>query len=99
MPTPNKKNKNTTKAQVRSLERLPSDNLPTIYSNNTQIEVSTWDIRLKFGEILSASPQKITVRSLVDIVMSPQHAKALTVLMVNAIKEYETNCGKIPQPK
>jgi hypothetical protein len=48
-----------------------------IYSNNAQISMSPFDLRIDFGETTSIAQDAVTVTQKVQIVMSPQHAAAL----------------------
>lgn len=90
----------TTKApgQVREVEEVASE-LPNVYANNATIRLTVWDVRFGFGLVEDVTDEKATVRTIVNVLMSPQHAKFLGEVIREKIDEYETKWGKIPQPE
>jgi hypothetical protein len=72
-----------------------SENFVKVYSNNTGILGTPFDFVLTFGEVIR-SPEASYIEQTVSVTMSPQHVKALAVLVLNNIKEYEKHVGKIP---
>lgn len=60
----------------RQVVTVPNDNVLTIYANNASLEVSNWDVKIRLGQIQSATKELITVRDLVYVFMSHEHAKA-----------------------
>ena len=69
---------------------------PTYYSNSAEIGTSLWDIRINWGEIKEATKERILVKHLATVYMSPSHAKAVAELLNEKIKEYEETFGPIP---
>ena len=82
-------------------EALKSDQFVSIYANDTQFQVSPWDVRLVFG-VIDELPTKerptILVQTLAEVRMSPQHAKKVTMVLLEQLKAYEENVGPIPLP-
>jgi hypothetical protein len=73
----------------------------SLYTNDTQVQVSPWDIRLVFGMISEpATVEKptVTVHTVGEVRMSPQHAKVVAAILVQQIKLYEESIGPIPLP-
>ena len=73
----------------------------SMYSNDTQIQVSPWDIRLVFGMITeppSSNRPIIEVTSVGEVRMSPQHAKKVALILLKQLQNYEENIGPIPLP-
>ena len=67
---------------------------PTVYSNSVQLEISFYDFKLKFGEGGVGG-----VLNRANIIMSPQHTKALTVVLAKHLKDYENKFGEIKIPE
>lgn len=83
MPSvPRVKSKVTANPTVRLVRSEPYQ---IIYSNNAQISVSPFDLRIDFGETTSIAQDAVTVTQKVQIVMSPQHAVALLQAMSSAL--------------
>lgn len=64
---------------------LRADPYQIIYSNNAQISMSPFDLRIDFGETTSIAEDVVTVTQKVQIVMSPQHAVALLQALRSAL--------------
>jgi len=77
------------------VKREATQSSPSIYANNAEINVTTWDFRFRFGEIETLSPQAITVAERVRVVMSPQHAKVFSRVLAENIAKYEQAFGEI----
>jgi len=79
-----------------------SEKFVSIYSNSTNMEASPWDFKFTFGYVVKAptvnTPPEI--EALAEVIMSPQHAKALFGILKFHIEEYEKQIGeiKLPQP-
>lgn len=82
-------------------EETASPSFVTLYTNDTQLQVSPWDVRLIFGEI-SRPPTDENPRTLIkqtgEVRMSPQHAKVVAKILMAQLKLYEENYGPIPLP-
>ena len=63
-----------------------------IYTNSAKLVVTQYEFFLQFG--LTTPPDEED-KSLVNIRMSPQHAKVLTAILRKHLKKYEQDIGKI----
>lgn len=74
------------------------NDVPTFYVNNTFVETSVWDIRLRLGETLETDREHniLRVREIANVRMSPQHARAVLTILENHLENYEKQFGKIP---
>jgi hypothetical protein len=90
------------KAPVQQLlpESVRSDKFVSFYSNNTFLDVTPWDFKFIFGSFQkSETPGKMPrVENMVEIIMSPQHAKALLGVLNHHVQEYEKQIGEIKLP-
>ncbi|WP_447963978.1 DUF3467 domain-containing protein [Nitrospira sp. Ecomares 2.1] len=80
----------------RQREVMGVEEAPTYYSNSVEIATSLWDIRIRFGELKEASREHLIVKNLATVYLSPAHAKAVSVLLAEKIKDYELTFGAIP---
>jgi hypothetical protein len=84
----------------QQLESVRSERFASIYSNATNLEVTPWDFKFIFGVLVKPPTGSIPkIESLTEVIMSPQHAKALLGILENNIQEYEKKIGKIELPK
>jgi hypothetical protein len=80
---------------------VPSASFVSLYTNDTQIQVSPWDFRFLFGIIATMpSPEdpNVQVNVIGEVRMSPQHAKKVSMVLIRQLQNYEQNVGPIPQP-
>jgi hypothetical protein len=79
-----------------------SESFASLYTNDTQVQLSPWDVRLIFGIIdrpPSADNPTIHVTAVGEVRMSPQHAKRVATILLRQLKTYEETVGPIPQPE
>jgi hypothetical protein len=91
-----------TKQEQQQLESFKSDAFMSIYSNSANLEVTPWDFKFVFGALISQGPNKSPkIESRVEVVMSPQHAKAMLNVLSTHLQQYEKQVGevKLPQPQ
>jgi hypothetical protein len=84
------------RAILREVARSP--NFAVLYSNDTQIQVSPWDIRISFGLIEvppSLKSLRLKIVEVGEVRMSPQHAKKVLALLQQQVGIYEKNFGEI----
>jgi spore coat protein CotH len=77
-------------------------NFVSLYSNDTQIQITPWDVRLVFGEISEgATPERpeVSIKSNGQVTMSPQHAKKVAEILISSLAKYEQTFGPLPMPK
>lgn len=81
-----------------------SPNFVSLYTNDTQVQLTPWDIRMTFGEISEARAGEpgeqptVQIKTTGEVRMSPQHAKKLAEILARQIQVYERNVGTIPMP-
>lgn len=80
----------------REVVQTNREEAPTFYANNLLLQSTVWDVRLGFGMLSETTEDTITVRSVVNIMLSPQHAKAVSDILRKQIEHYEANYGRIP---
>jgi len=73
--------------------------VPTYYSNHIEARVGYWDFRLRFMELVDATPERILKKDLVTVLISPQQAAALAPILMEHVRKYEEVFGPIPKPK
>jgi hypothetical protein len=88
-----------TKQQDQPLESFQSDKFVSIYSNSANLEVTPWDFKIVFGALVKSEGGKLPrIENRVEVVMSPQHAKALLGIFTTNVQEYEKQMGEIKLP-
>ena len=78
-------------AQIKVV--LPDEVAIGIYTNLTSLSRSGNDIIIDFARIV---PGRGVARIESRVIMSPEHAKRLAVLLQRNLEEYEKRFGKIP---
>jgi hypothetical protein len=76
-------------------EYLQSEKFLSIYTNNANVQISYFDFRIDFRQILPGSDGRMTVERLASVVMSPQHAKAFLGVLAENLDQYEEQFGAI----
>ncbi len=80
-------------------ETVTAPNFASLYANDTQVQVTPWDIRLIFGEITEPPTEDrptVVVKLTGEVRMSPQHAMKLAMILLGQLKQYEQAFGQIP---
>lgn len=75
------------------------DTFRPVYTNIIKVEVSLLDVILKLGIRDSELASKNQCKHIVDVYLSPEHAKALTMILNEHLDIYEKTHGEIPQGK
>jgi Protein of unknown function (DUF3467) len=65
------------------------------YSNSVQVRMSVWDFFLAFGMAIPGNGPGIDLRNFQGIYLSPQQAKALTLMLQQNVANYEQTFGEI----
>jgi hypothetical protein len=85
-----------------SASELESDratNFASLYAGTVRIWVSPFEFVFAFGHI-EAGVQRNAVPRLIEVgqvIMSPQHAKALSRVLAGRVRIYEQQYGEIPE--
>lgn len=85
----------------QQLETVRSDKFTSVYSNSANLEVTPWDFKFVFGVLIKPTTGSTPkIENLTEVIMSPQHAKALLGVLNTNLQEYEKQVGeiKLPQP-
>lgn len=75
-----------------SRKPFPQEEVPDLYVNAVKMLFSQFELLLQFG--LKTNPNE-EAKPVVNIRISPEHAKVLTAMLRKHIKIYETNVGEI----
>lgn len=78
---------------LASVPKTQSPEFRTVYVNNVMAGMGPWDIQMLFGRI---SENKIEQQ--VNVVISPQWAKALASVLARVVNDYEAQFGTISVP-
>ena len=81
------------------IKRIRSENYTLVYSNQVQIGMSPYDFQFVFGRLFTTEENETYVEELVSILMSPQHALAMILPMLNMVIQYERQYGSINLPQ
>ena len=92
MPDTQQEKNTATKDEPRSTFR--DDHFIEVYANVSHAGLTPWDIQLTFSR-LDSSDGTTRTRELVSVVVSPQHAKALSAVIQNSVRIYEETFGEI----
>lgn len=65
------------------------------YSNSVQVRMSVWDFYLAFGTMKPQVENRLEVQNFQGIYLSPQQAKALSVMLQQNVANYEQTFGEI----
>jgi hypothetical protein len=94
----------TTNAIIPKLKYVNSENMFSVYSNQTGVSITNFDIKLMFcqidtqidqQELAGGQTKELPVNKLGSVTMSPNHAKLVCTLLQGKIEEYEKLFGKI----
>ena len=88
------------RANVNRNVIAPAD-LPAFYANDTQLQMTPWDVRFMFGVIadVDAEQSVATVQRVADVRISLQHAKRIAAILTEQIRQYEAKVGIIAVPE
>jgi hypothetical protein len=73
----------------RRIQGTVTENTQTIYANNTTVEASNWDVKIRLGLIQSATPELISVVDVAHVYMSHEHAKAFAEVLAKTLGQIE----------
>jgi hypothetical protein len=65
------------------------------YANSVQIRPNLWDFLLMFGIATQTAPDAVNIQNFQGVYLSPQQAKALSNLLQDNIRQYESTFGEI----
>ncbi|MCX6604788.1 MAG: DUF3467 domain-containing protein [Acidobacteria bacterium] len=82
-----------------SPEAIPKPNfsgLPLNYVDAVEIVSTTWDLRIFFSALAGSTGDGLRYEARSAVVMSMEHAKALSHGLAKRIKQFEDQNGSIP---
>ena len=72
------------------------------YSNSARLAMSVFDFQVSFfqksnsdEQIAKVNKEEYHEKLLAEIIMSPSHAKAVTQVLLDAVRKYEEDFGEI----
>ena len=68
-----------------------------VYANDVTFGSSLFDLRLMFSDV-SMSHSEAQLEQKVEVILSPQHAKVLSIKFGGVVAEYEKRFGRINIP-
>ena len=86
-----------TPLSARKVERITPDELPTVYANNVGLRTALFDFTMDFGLIVEADEERLVIKDVVTLIMSPQHAKAFAEVLTQHVEGYEEKFGPLPR--
>ena len=73
----------------RRIESSSNEKTQTFYANNAFVDVSNWDVKIRFGLVQSANPEAVTVLDVAHIYMSHEHAEAFAEALTKTVNQIE----------
>lgn len=75
----------------RKQEIVAAPSAPVYYVNNVNIDLSTWDVRLRVGQIQGVSGgNALQVNEVAHLFMSHKHFKAVVQAMIDSAKKIDS---------
>ena len=66
-----------------------------MYANQIHIALTPWDIQMMFGVLKGVNVGQAVFEPMVNIIMSPAHAKAMSQILRQQVASYEAQFGPI----
>lgn len=70
------RNADTATPKVRKVVNLDGPPPPVFYANNVNVEVSSFDVRFRLGQVKGATEHEVHVHDVAFVYMSHEHFKA-----------------------
>src|SRR5688572_10228991 len=77
------------KTTKRPVAMIPKDDVPVFYVNAVNFELSTWDVKMRMGQIDSADESLLRVAEHVRIFMSYSHARAFAQALNRLVEQID----------
>jgi hypothetical protein len=77
----------------RNVILVKPEDTPTFYANVVNVEASTHDIKLRFGQIQGASETELTVAQTVHVYLSYSHARAFVNVLNGVLSRAPLSAG------
>jgi hypothetical protein len=85
----------TERLKRREQQRVKSPNYRELYVNSMNMEVTFNDVKLIFGETVTATHDLLKVEEHIGLTMTPEHALLCLKALTKILKKYENTFGKI----
>ena len=69
-----------------------------LYSNVAGLAISPWDMRINFAEVQPTGGDGVIAKTVAGIVLTPEHAAGLALLLFMQLMAYEKQFGQIRHP-
>lgn len=92
------KNEQRPQPEVEYVVPDPDGGLFTTYANNIQVGFTHYDLRMLFGELVEATPEKLVIEQRAQITISYLQAKLLMHVLGQAIGQHEAVFGEVKVP-
>ncbi|HUA18374.1 MAG TPA: DUF3467 domain-containing protein [Bryobacteraceae bacterium] len=76
----------------------PEGGIFTTYTNNIQLGFTHFDLRMLFGELVEATPERVVIEQRVQVTISYLQAKLLMLMLAQAIGQHEKGFGEVKIP-
>ena len=85
---------------ITRFENVKGPDFISIYAKNAKFQTGPFDFSFTFGEVTEVNAERhvAIVEQSVRLTMSPLHAKTFAALLVNQLKAFEAQFGKINTP-
>jgi Protein of unknown function (DUF3467) len=82
----------------KDLKHVRSNQFEIVYANFGQCGYTPWDIRITFSDVSEAEVDVPAIVDLKTITLPPQVAKALVAVLLQNVRNYESDFGPIKLP-
>ena len=79
----------------RKLVTVAGPEAPTYYVNNVTIDLSSFDVRLRLGQIQSGDNNELRVKDVAYVFMSHAHARALVTALTSSVAKLPAMAASI----
>jgi hypothetical protein len=86
------------KIQIAQKIEWRDEQFPSVYSNVATVGITPFDISIFCGEVESASPEAVKAKGLVKLILAPEQASLLAVMLSQAVKQLTDASGPLRTP-
>ena len=65
------------------------EDIPVVYANNVQVEISNWDVKLRFGQVEKIDGSEFHVRERSHVYMSHAHARSFLAVLAGVLAKLD----------
>jgi hypothetical protein len=78
----------------KKIQLTPGNDLPTYYVNSVNVDISTFDVRLRLGQIQAADDESVQIKEVAYVYMSQSHF----MVLANVINGMAQKLTATPSP-